>query len=145
LFPTQAAHVWQTENSCTASWNAVLRAEIVPDQRSTCLVNGKLTHSFLECRTESRNCSRCEPSLCDRSGTAHTKWKRHHQVETEHISDLMLLHIGNFTLQRIPMHTHKLPERSRKSKHHKRKRVVNRLKTAPVNRFCRATKKKKAN
>jgi hypothetical protein len=29
----------------------------------------------------------CEPSLCDCSGTAHTKWKRHHQKETEHISD----------------------------------------------------------
>jgi hypothetical protein len=30
---------------------------------------------------------RREPSLCDRSGTAHTKRKRHRQIETEHISD----------------------------------------------------------
>jgi hypothetical protein len=31
--------------------------------------------------------TRCEPSLCDRSGTAHTKRKWHHQITTEHISD----------------------------------------------------------
>jgi hypothetical protein len=47
----------------------------------------------------------CEPSLCDHSGTAHMKRKWDHQKETEHISDLMPLHIGNFTQQRIPIHT----------------------------------------
>jgi hypothetical protein len=49
--------------------NAVLRAEIVPDRRSMHLVNGKLTHSFLECRTESRNCSRLKEHMFGKQKT----------------------------------------------------------------------------
>jgi hypothetical protein len=44
----------QAENSY-ASWNAELRAEIVPDTSSILSADGKLMHSFWECRTESGN------------------------------------------------------------------------------------------
>ena len=36
-----------------------------------------------------RKANRCEPSLCDRSGTAHMKRKRFRQIRTEHIPDPM--------------------------------------------------------
>ncbi|KAJ7833661.1 hypothetical protein B0H13DRAFT_1914467 [Mycena leptocephala] len=48
---------------------------------------GQVCHRELHDQEVPRPKGRYEPSLCDCSGTAHTKRKRHRQIGTEHISD----------------------------------------------------------